>query len=184
MSVTLKCINSQVLGSFLPFPSQTDFTFIPTLRRDKKSFHEIISSFRLAHIELAMVSLLSALFPPTPSFTEKDLPSLAGKVFIISGAASGVGFELAKMLYFAGGTVYVIARSVSRCEGAIGKITAQTTAKKVEGMLKPMVLDLADLSTVKPAVDEFLRQETRLDILVNNAAVMNTPVGSVGKQVR
>ena len=131
-----------------------------------------------------MVSTLSALFPPAPSFTEKDLPSLAGKVFIITGAASGVGFELAKMLYVAGGNVYVTARSTSRCEGAIEKIKAQTSGKKTGGMLKPMVFDLADLSTVKPAVDEFLRQETWLDVLVNNAGVMNTPMGSKGKQVR
>lgn len=131
-----------------------------------------------------MVSVFSAIFPPAPSFTEKDLPSLKGKVFIITGAASGVGFELAKMLYVAGGSVYVTARSVSRCEGAIQKIKAQTSGKKAEGILKPMVLDLADISTVKPAVDEFLRQETRLDVLVNNAGVMNTPMGSKGKQVR
>lgn len=131
-----------------------------------------------------MTSLFSAIFPPAPSFTEKDLLSLTGKVFIITGAASGVGFELAKMLYVAGGCVYVTARSVSRCEDAIEKIKAQTSGKNTEGILKSMILDLADISTVKPAVDEFLRQETRLDVLVNNAGVMNTPVGSKGKQVR
>lgn len=131
-----------------------------------------------------MASSFSAMFPPAPSFTEKDLQSLPGKVVIITGAASGVGFELAKMLYVAGGSVYVTARSVSRCESAIEKIKAQTSGKKAEGVLKPMILDLADLSTVKAAVDEFLRQETRLDVLVNNAGVMNTPVGAKGKQVR
>ncbi len=71
-----------------------------------------------------MVSLFSALFPPAPSFKEKDLPDLTGKVFVITGAASGVGFELAKMLYMAGGIVYIAARSVSRCEGAIEKLEA------------------------------------------------------------
>lgn len=131
-----------------------------------------------------MVSILSAMFPPSPSFTEKDLPSLVGKVFIITGAASGVGFELAKMLYVAGGTVYVTARSAPRCEGAIEKINDQTRGKKPEGVLKSMTLDLAELTTIKPAVDKFLQQETRLDVLVNNAGVMNTPVGSKGTQVR
>lgn len=131
-----------------------------------------------------MGSAFSATFPPAPSFTEKDLPDLTGKVFIITGAASGVGFELAKMLYSAGGTVHIAARSVSRCEGAIERIKAQSSGKKTEGKLRPMVIDLADLSTVKTAVEEFLSQETRLDVLVNNAGVMNPPLGSTGKQVR
>ncbi|EEA21392.1 short-chain dehydrogenase, putative [Talaromyces marneffei ATCC 18224] len=129
-----------------------------------------------------MVSTLSAMFPPSPSFTEKDLPSLVGEVFIITGAASGVGFELAKILYVAGGTIYVAARSATRCEGAIEKIKDQTRGKKAEGVLKPMILDLADLRTIKRAVEDFQRQETRLDVLVNNAGVMNTPVGSKGTQ--
>ena len=131
-----------------------------------------------------MTSLFSAIFPPAPSFTDKDLPSLAGKVFIVTGAASGLGFELAKILYVAGGIVYIAARSASRCEGAIEKIKAQTNGRKSEGKLKIMVIDLADLATVKSAADEFLRQETRLDVLINNAGVMIPPAGSQDRQVR
>jgi retinol dehydrogenase-12 len=123
------------------------------------------------------------IFPPEPTFTDKDLPSLVGKVFIITGAASGLGFELAKILYIAGGTVYVAARSVSRCEGAIQNIKTQTLGQKSEGKLTTMVVDLADLRSVKEAANEFLRQENRLDVLVNNAGVMLPPAGSKGKQV-
>jgi retinol dehydrogenase 12 len=124
------------------------------------------------------------IFPPEPTFTEKDLPSLAGKVVIITGAASGLGLELAKILYIAGGTVYIAARSVSRCEGAIQKIKAQTSGRKFEGKLKILAVDLADLGSVKGATNEFLRQETRLDVLVNNAGIMLPPAGSKSKQVR
>ncbi|KAJ5619790.1 hypothetical protein N7510_003774 [Penicillium lagena] len=129
-----------------------------------------------------MPSVLRAMFPPAPTFTDKDLPSLAGKVFLVTGAASGVGFELAKILYAAGGTVYIAARSLSRCEGAIEKIKAQTSGRKAEGTLKIMVVDLADLGAVKTAAEEFLQQETRLDVLINNAAVMIPPTGSKSKQ--
>ena len=131
-----------------------------------------------------MPSLFSAIFPPAPTFTDKDLPSLAGRVFIVTGAASGLGFELAKIIYLAGGTVYIAARSVSRCDDAIEKIKVQTRGRKSEGKLKTMAIDLADLGTIKGAADEFLRQETRLDVLVNNAGVMIPPAGSKGKQVR
>ena len=130
-----------------------------------------------------MTSTLSAFFPPSPSFTDKNLPNLDGKVYIITGAASGVGYELAKMLYLAGGTVYISARSTSRCDGAIKEIQNKTQKLKTNGKLKPLALDLSDLSTIKPAVEQFLKQEIRLDVLVNNAGVMNTPLGSKGAQV-
>lgn len=127
-----------------------------------------------------MPSKLSTLFPPAPTFTEDHLPSLTGKVYIVTGAASGVGFELAKMLYAAGGTVYIAARSVARCAGAIEKLKTQVQAAngKTLGRLESLVIDLADLRTVKAPIEEFLRKEERLDVLVHNAAVMTPPAGS------
>jgi retinol dehydrogenase-12 len=129
---------------------------------------------------MAPLSRLSAFFPPAPRFTDNSLPSLLGKVFIITGSASGVGFELAKMLYVAGGTVYIAARSTARCQGAIEKIIEQTAGKGrgKKGKLESMVVDLADLRTVKPAVESFLQREQRLDLLMHNAAVMTPPPGS------
>jgi retinol dehydrogenase-12 len=46
------------------------------------------------------------------------------------------------------------------------------------------VIDLADLRTVRPAVDSFLRKEVRLDVLVHNAGVMLAPKGSQDTLVR
>jgi len=40
---------------------------------------------------------LSEIFPPTPAFTERDLPDLSSKVYIVTGGASGVGRELCKV---------------------------------------------------------------------------------------
>jgi retinol dehydrogenase-12 len=138
---------------------------------------------------MAPISTLSAVFPPAPKFTDKTLPSQTGRVFIITGAASGVGFELAKILYRAGGTVYIAARSTARCEGAISKILEQTEhagesgGKERRGKLESMVVDLSDLGTVKGAVEGFLAREGRLDVLVHNAAVMTPPAGSKDKLV-
>ena len=81
--------------------------------------------------------------------------------------------------------MYIAARSTSRCEGAISKILEQTehVAGKGKGKLESMVIDLADLGTVKGAVESFLGREERLDVLVHNAAVMTPPVGSKDKLV-
>jgi retinol dehydrogenase-12 len=131
-----------------------------------------------------MSVILSQMFPPAPTFTPKDLPSLAGKLFIITGAASGVGFELAKILYAAGGSVYVGARSTSRCSDAIEKIKSSAASEKkgpsrsIKGKLNSLVVDLADLASVKLAAEQFLQTEVRLDGLIHNAGVMMPPAGS------
>ena len=137
-----------------------------------------------------MPVILSQMIPPAPTFLPKDIPSLVGKVYIVTGAASGVGFELAKILYNAGGSVYVGARSTARCSDAIEKIRSSSAAEKqagdgkTEGQLGSIVIDLADLSTVKGASEQFLQREGRLDGLIHNAGVMMPPAGSKDVLVR
>ncbi len=132
-------------------------------------------------------STFNAAFPPKPTFTDANLPSLLGKVYIVTGAASGVGYELVKILYLAGGTVYIAARSTARCQGAIDKLLSETagvsTNGKKKGKLGSLVVDLSDLTTVKSGVESFLEKESRLDVLVHNASVMTPPAGSKDKQV-
>jgi retinol dehydrogenase-12 len=131
---------------------------------------------------MAQTSIFSTLFPPSPTFKPASLPSQLNRVTIITGAASGVGFELAKILYSCDATVYVCARSLKRCNEAIEKIKSETKGPKLtsemKGKLEAMVVDLADLRTVKPAVEAFLAKESRLDVLVHNAGVMTPPKGS------
>jgi len=100
---------------------------------------------------------------------------------LITGAASGVGFELAKLLYGKDATVYVIARSASRAEGAIESLKSAVPSSN--GRLEPLVLDLADLATIKPAIQGFLEKERRVDVLFMNAGVMRPPAGSKSKNV-
>ncbi|TAQ85872.1 hypothetical protein B7494_g5827 [Chlorociboria aeruginascens] len=123
-----------------------------------------------------MPGTFSQMFPPTPSFTEKELGDLSGKVIVITGANSGVGYELAKMLYGKGGSVYIASRSPKKIEEAIASIQAQSPKSK--GKLSPLKLDLADLSTIKQSAEELLAKEDRLHVIVHNAGVMTPPVGS------
>ncbi|KAK3386438.1 hypothetical protein B0H63DRAFT_393386 [Podospora didyma] len=126
------------------------------------------------------MSKLSQTFPPAPSFTERNLPDQTGRVFIITGAASGVGLELSKMLFGANATIYLAARSSSKINEAVQ--TIRQTVPSSTGRLEALVLDLSDLRTIKPAVELFLSKESRLDVLVHNAGVMNPPLGSTGAQ--
>jgi len=102
------------------------------------------------------------------------------QVFIVTGSSSGVGKELTQILYAHDAKVYVAARSKERAGQAMEEIRANFPASK--GELVYLHLDLEDLSTIKASAEEFLGKEDRLDVLWNNAGVMNTPAGSKTKQ--
>ncbi|EEU35223.1 uncharacterized protein NECHADRAFT_54507 [Fusarium vanettenii 77-13-4] len=122
------------------------------------------------------MSVRSQMFPPSPTFTEASLPSLSSRVYIITGATSGVGLELAKILYSSSATVYIAARTSSRIASAIQ--TIQSEFPDSTGRLESLSVDLSDLRTIAPAASEFLGKEFRLDGLVLNAGVMTPPEGS------
>ncbi|MCJ1240241.1 hypothetical protein MMC14_008241, partial [Varicellaria rhodocarpa] len=120
-------------------------------------------------------------FPPKAPLTESNLPRQDGKVFIITGGSSGIGFELARILYYAGGTVYIMSHHERRALQAIETIKASPAAPPTAessrlGVLKFIHLDLADLSTVPTAVASFQSAETRLDVLFNNAGIASAPL--------
>ncbi|KAK9366934.1 hypothetical protein V1509DRAFT_628415 [Lipomyces kononenkoae] len=124
----------------------------------------------------------SQLFPPSPHFTEKEIPSLVGKVFIVTGGNAGVGLELVKILYSRGGTVYMAGRSATKIATEIEAIKAAAETETPEGQLKSLIVDLSDLSTIPGCVSTFLAQESRLDVLFNNAGLSRQPSGSVTTQ--
>ncbi|RDW60753.1 hypothetical protein BP6252_12136 [Coleophoma cylindrospora] len=125
---------------------------------------------------------ITEFFPPKPTTTEADLPSLAGKTYLITGGAAGIGKELARMLYSANATVYIAGRSLSNIEKAKTEIMENPSqGMKVElssGKILPLILDLSDLPTIKPAVQELERQVTTIDSVFLNAGVMTPPSGS------
>lgn len=58
-----------------------------------------------------MGAQFSQVFPPRPGFQLEELSSQKGKVFIVTGATSGIGFKVAETLYAKGGRVYIAGRS-------------------------------------------------------------------------
>ena len=99
----------------------------------------------------------------------------------MTGSTSGIGFELAKLLYQHNGTVYVAARSREKASVAM-KVIA-TMLPRSKGKIHFLYLDLADLTGIKKSADEFIAQEARLDVLWNNAGVLNPPPGAKTVQV-
>lgn len=95
---------------------------------------------------------------------------------MITGSTSGVGLELAKLLYGLNGTVYVAARSPEKIKEAIKTIKSQVRTKT--GRVESLEVDLANLASIGQSARAFLAIEDRLDVLVHNAGLMTPPAGS------
>ncbi|KAH8651200.1 hypothetical protein BX600DRAFT_418388 [Xylariales sp. PMI_506] len=118
--------------------------------------------------------------PAKPKFTEDNLNDLEGKVIIVTGSNTGLGKEIARIVYSKNAKVYMMARSEEKTRKAMQEITE--AEPKSSGELHFIRLDLSDLATIKTSAEEFLRQEQKLDILFNNAGVGYPDKGSKTKQ--
>jgi NAD(P)-dependent dehydrogenase (short-subunit alcohol dehydrogenase family) len=108
---------------------------------------------------------------PAFGFTTEDIPDLTGKIAIVTGGNTGIGFATCVELLRKGAKVYLAARSETRAKKAIG-----TLQKEIPGALVVWLpLDLMSLKSVMNAVNEFKKGEQRLDILINNAGIMACP---------
>lgn len=104
-------------------------------------------------------------------WTSDDIPNLTGKVAVVTGANSGIGYEAAVALARKDATVIMTARTSEKGEAAANTLRSTVHNTDVEVML----LDLADLSSVQRFADSFKQKYQRLDILCNNAGVMAIP---------
>jgi NAD(P)-dependent dehydrogenase (short-subunit alcohol dehydrogenase family) len=103
-------------------------------------------------------------------WTPGRLPDLTGKTYLITGGNSGIGFDAAKMLGEAGGDIVIACRSPQKAEAA-----AEELRKTVKGTVETVTLDLSDLSAVRRAAGEIRSRHDRLDAVINNAGIMQTP---------
>ena len=104
-------------------------------------------------------------------WTVDNIPPLAGKTILITGANSGLGFESAKALAKHGAHVILACRTLAKANGAAEAIRSAIPGAKVE----PDALDLSDLGSVRTFARELNARHSQLDVLLNNAGVMATP---------
>ncbi|TGJ81953.1 hypothetical protein E0Z10_g6804 [Xylaria hypoxylon] len=121
-------------------------------------------------------SMWTQFFPPNPIFTEKNVPDLTDKVYLVTGANTGVGKQLARLLYSKNAKAYIAARSEGKANEAIRDIRESHPSSS--GALIFLHIDLNDLSSVKASAERFLSIETKLHVLFNNAGVQNLNKGA------
>ncbi|KAH0424301.1 hypothetical protein CcaCcLH18_11652 [Colletotrichum camelliae] len=105
------------------------------------------------------------------TFHPDSLPNLNGKVFIVTGGNSGIGYHTVARLAEHGAHVYMCVRSLEKGTRAIAEINETCPSANVD----LLEMDLTDLTSVVAAAKYFLTLETTLHGLVNNAGIMATP---------
>ncbi|MDT0483650.1 MULTISPECIES: oxidoreductase [Streptomyces] len=105
-------------------------------------------------------------------WNEKAIPDQSGRVAVVTGANSGIGYVTARELARRGARVLLACRSEARGAGAGERLVAEVPGAAVQFAR----LDLGDLSSVREFAAAY--PYDRLDLLINNAGVMALPYGT------
>ena len=103
--------------------------------------------------------------------TKAPTVDMRGKVAVVTGANTGIGYETALRLAQEGATVVLAGRSMAKLTNAAERIRAQLPS----GAVEVLELDLASLESVRKFAAAFLARHTMLDALINNAGVSAIP---------
>ncbi|MEE9410683.1 MAG: oxidoreductase [Candidatus Heimdallarchaeota archaeon] len=104
-------------------------------------------------------------------WTKGNIPDLKEKTIIVTGANSGLGFEITRVISGKNANVIMACRNIEKAEQARKIILKENS----NASLEIMQIDLSKLSTVKDFVKKFKEKYDKLDILFNNAGVMFVP---------
>ncbi|KAF8191464.1 hypothetical protein K438DRAFT_1830561 [Mycena galopus ATCC 62051] len=115
--------------------------------------------------------MVFSLFKSNPSWTANDIPNLEGRIAIVTGGNSGLGYSTVLELARHGAKVYMASRNPDTANAAIASLKTEVPSAQVEFL----AFDLTSLSAAKAAAKEFLEKEERLDMLILNAGVMACP---------
>jgi NAD(P)-dependent dehydrogenase (short-subunit alcohol dehydrogenase family) len=101
-------------------------------------------------------------------WTDADVPDQTGRVAIVTGSNTGLGFETARVLAARGARVVLAVRDTEKGNAAAARIKQATPGAEVS--VQP--LDLGLLQSVREAAEQLKSAYPRIDLLINNAGVM------------
>ena len=107
----------------------------------------------------------------TRKWEEADVPDQGGRVAVVTGSNTGIGFHTAAVLAYRGAHVVLAVRDLERGNSALSRIVA--AGPGVDVTLQ--ALDLSSLDSIHTAADALRSAYPRIDLLINNAGVMYTP---------
>ena len=104
-------------------------------------------------------------------WSEADVPDQSGRVAVVTGANTGIGYQTAAVLAYRGAHVVLAVRNLEKGNAALSRIVAASPHADVT----LQALDLSSLDSVRSAADALRTAYPRIDLLINNAGVMWTP---------
>ena len=105
-------------------------------------------------------------------WTSDDVPGQHGRLAVVTGANTGLGFETARVLAAHGASVVLAVRDIEKGKRAAARIAG--TAPGADITVQP--LDLTSLESIHAAAAELRARHPRIDLLINNAGVMFPPM--------
>ena len=112
----------------------------------------------------------------TKKWTTDDVPDQHGRLAVVTGANTGLGFETAQVLAGRGASVVLAVRDIEKGKRAAARIAG--TAPGADVTVQP--LDLTSLDSIRAAAGELRARHPRIDLLINNAGVMFPPRETTG----
>ena len=107
----------------------------------------------------------------TRKWKDSDVPDQSGRVAVVTGANTGIGYQTAAVLAYSGAHVVLAVRDLAKGNAALSRIVA--ASPKADVTLQ--ALDLSSLDSVRAAAEALRSAYPRIDLLINNAGVMLTP---------
>lgn len=107
----------------------------------------------------------------TSKWTAADVPDQAGRVAVVTGANTGIGYEAAQVLAEKGARVVIAVRNTDKGRDAADRISRAHPGADVS----VQQLDLSSLTSVRSAADQLRGAHPKIDLLINNAGVMYPP---------
>jgi NAD(P)-dependent dehydrogenase (short-subunit alcohol dehydrogenase family) len=104
-------------------------------------------------------------------WTSGDVPAQQGRLAVVTGANTGLGFETARVLAARGASVVLAVRDTDKGKQAATRIAGTAPGANV----RVQHLDLTSLDSIRAAAAELRARHPRIDLLINNAGVMFTP---------
>jgi NAD(P)-dependent dehydrogenase (short-subunit alcohol dehydrogenase family) len=106
-----------------------------------------------------------------PKWTAEEMPDQSGRIAIVTGANSGLGYETTLALARKGAQVVMACRNLEKGQAALDQVQQQAPNARLD----LMKLDLASLASIHEFADAYLARYDRLDLLINNAGLMAVP---------